>query len=355
MLKFIQFDLFSSPEKVLDWLNSLSKQGTQLINLDEYSLFARFKKDDSIAYKYKFKFNQNWRKPNDAFFEIEKIDDWELITPLSFGKTIYVFRKPAGMCNQFEANLDYQALKNAFFKKILFREFSILILVVLNLLSLQIQPSLFHSIVLTIYAFAFIRFALLFISGVHILLPNQNVSNSKLSRLTKLSYAITYLLVFLYIGSVSINYLTLFQVKQDLPNADFVTIEKFIGSNASIIKTVSSSSLFSLEPSASYLVQFSNAEQSFTVYQTRQKISSEEEWSALISRLRRRIEPFSYQVAYQAQTVVKTSDNFILYSDSFQSQTFLSLIRVGDILYGLHTVNLSLDNHEKILSEMRAK
>ena len=346
MYKFQKYDVYLQEDLFIRWIETLALEGLFLDDLYENSILLKFKKAQPRKVKYALYFDVMMSVIED-FVDQAKENGWTLIGSESNKKTVFLFMSEDENSNALEIDKEetHQRIDYGL-KKERFTLFLWVILVVVTFRNFENYTNTMAIVQATVYVFLLIsllvshfrRSAYLDPSGIFKWLAIHSIK----------IYMILWSMVGLMLGFETYMYLSAKQVEKAI-HSDFVQAVQITEQDLSLER--STQSLFSLNPTATYLFQYQNENDLSTmIYQTRHFNLVEVDQAFLLEYLYKS-HPAILQ-SFQTFELIASSEEEILYQNPHSKTENLSIKKQGNLIYTLHSINLTLEDHMKILSEM---
>jgi len=344
MLEVLKYDPYLQTDQCERWLEEKAAQGLFIRELYLENDFVFFDKDNPKKVHYSIFFDQNKKFNATEFVEILKEQGWATVGKESKRKDLYLFINEEENPIPIETDnsvLEYKRknLLNLFVMNLLL---SIAVVLVSfyttkknssNWFTIFVYLYLSYSYFINAYRFAYLRN------------PSQKVKNRtvKIYRLIRKIALVIFVFAFTYI---SFRYV---EIKQTSSNINYLVSP----TNVSLINEVYTKSIFSLNPNYSSIFTIKKDDQlNQTIYQT--KVNST--WLNFINfddyhEDQTKYLKYSYPFSFNKIVNNLSFDKEITYS-SENNQEYYSFIQIDDSIYTLHTINLSLEEHNEYLNKM---
>lgn len=347
MLEVLKYDPYLQPEQCERWLEEKASQGLFIRELYPNSDYVFFDNRNPKKVHFSIFFDQNKKFNASEFIEILKEQGWNIVGKESIRKELYLFineqENPIPIDTD-TSTLDYK-------RKNLFNLFrlnfvSSIIVVIVNLFFLSKHSSNWFTILVYLslsyvyfinaYRFAYLRN------------PSQTIKDRtvKIYRLIRKIALVISIIVSIYIV---FRYC---EIKQTNTEINYLVKS----SDNNVINEVYTKSIFSLNPNYSsiYTVKKDN-QYNQTIYQT--KVNST--WLNPIQFENYHAEQtdtlkYGYPIKYERIQNDLDFDYQITYK-SENNQELYSFIQVSNSIYTLHTINLTLEEHNDYLTQMGAQ
>jgi Protein of unknown function (DUF2812) len=347
MFKIQKYDIYLQKDDFIQWIEELALQGLFIEDLYENSIFIKFRKDVPKRLKYELYFDGVMSVIEDFVDHAESLG-WNLVGSENNKKSVFLFMTELENASPLEVDLEEakQRLKYGL-KKERFNLFLWLIVVLLLFRNIQHDINSMLIIQLSVYGFIFVTSIISFFRKNALLFETKKISRWVAIHAIKM-YMVLWAFMSLVFGVVVYEYLNAKQIETGI-HRDFVD-SSYFGEMALSLER-STQSLWSFNPNATYLYQYQNEDEYTTmVYQTRQYHLIEPNQSFL--------QAYLYEshpailTAFQLLDLVENSQNQLLYKNPYSETEFLSIKYFNQVIYTLHTINLSLEDHIMILNKM---
>lgn len=346
MYKFQKYDVYLQEDLFIQWIEALALEGLFLDDLYENSILLKFKKAQPRKVKYALYFDVTMSVIED-FVDQAKENGWTLVGSESNKKTVFLFisEDENSIALEMDKEESHQRISYGL-KKERFTLFLWAILVVMTFRNFEKYTNSMAIIQATVYVFLLISLLVSHLRRSAYLDPSGFFKGLAIHSIK--IYMILWSIVGLLIGFETYMYLNAKQVEKAV-HSDFVEAVQMTDQNLSLER--STQSLFSLNPTATYLVQYQNKnELSTMIYQTRHFTFVEVDQAFLLEYLSQS-HPAILQT-FQTFELIASNEEEILYRNPYSETENLSIKKVGSLIYTLHSINLTLEEHLKILREM---
>lgn len=344
MLEVLKYDPYLQTDQCEKWLEEKATQGLFIRELYLENDFVFFDKDNPKKVHYSIFFDQNKKFNATEFIEILKEQGWNIVGRESKRKELYLFINEQENPIPIETDnsvLEYKR-KNLLNLFVLNLVLSIAVVAV-NLYTSAKNPGnwftifiylyLSYSYFINSYRFAYLRN------------PSQEIKNRtvKIYRSIRKIALVVFVFAFTYI---SFRYV---EIKQTSSNINYLVSP----TDESIINEVYTRSIFSFTPNYSSIFTIKKDDQlNQTIYQTKVNMT----WLNLINfddyhKDQTKYLKYSYPFRFNEIVNELDFDKEITYS-SENNQEYYSFILVNQSIYTLHTINLSLVEHNEYLNKM---
>lgn len=358
MYKLLPFDIYLQQKDFIEWIENLSLQGFFIQDIDENTLFVKFKKSEPQTIKYQLYFNLE-QKDNEEFLEQALNLGWELVNKSNSTSSLLLFKSTVDQPKPLDSDFNEIAERlNHSIKKEQFSYFFYIVMIfilIYTYFKFDTKPNVLgaelNMLYFTIYFFIL---AYRFSSAIRkyaIYHLNQN-TKTKIIRITRLLRILLPVFLITFTISICSNYFTAKQVQAAVHN-DFVSSydlnENYFTWGTPIER--STQSLFSITPTATYF--YSSAQKDLYnvfIYQTRTFHLTELTSDDLI-------------YIYYTETAIAPDlfvtlvlelkeKNYVRFKNPYSDKDYLSIQYKNHVIYTLHTVNISLTEHLNILDKM---
>lgn len=347
MLEVLKYDPYLQTDQCERWLEEKASQGLFIKELYLENDFVFFDKANPKKVHYSIFFDQNKKFNASEFIEILKEQGWDMVGRDSKRKELYLFINEQENPIPIETDnsvLEYKR-KNLLNLFVLNLVLSIAVVLV-NLYTSSRNPANWFTIFIYLYlSYSYFinsyRFAYLRNSSQ--VIKDRTVKIYRFVR--KIALVIT-LLAFIYI---SMRYVEIKQVSSDINYLITPT-------NKQLINEVYTKSIFSFNPNYTSIYTIKTDNQlNQTVYQTKVNMT----WLNLINFEDYHFEQtetlkYGYPIKFNQIDNNISAEKEITYS-SENNQEYYSFIQVDNSIYTLHSINLTLEEHNNYLNQMGAQ
>ena len=347
MLEVLKYDPYLQSDQCEKWLEEKASQGLFIKELYLENDFVYFDKANPKKVHYSIFFDQNKKFNASEFIEILKEQGWNIVGRESKRKELYLFINEQENPIPIETDnsvLEYKR-KNLLNLFVLNLVLSVAVVLV-NLYTSAKNPGNWFTIFIYIYlSYSYFINAYRF---AYLRNPSQVIKDRtvKIYRFIRKIAFIISIIAFTYI---SFRYVEIKQVSSDVNYLVNPT-------NTQLINEVYTRSIFSLNPNYSLIFTIENDNQlNQTIYQTKVNMT----WLNIINfddYHTEQTETLKYGYPIQFNQIENNlkADKEITYS-SENNQEYYSFILVDKSIYTLHSINLTLEEHNDYLNQMGAK
>lgn len=344
MFEVLKFDPYLQSDQCERWLEEKASQGLFIRELYSENDFVYFDKKEPKKVHYSIFYDQNRKFNTTEFIEILKEQGWKNVGRELKRKDLYLFVNEDENPIPIETDnsvLEYKRknLLNLFVMNLILS----IAVVLVNLYTSAKNPGNWFTIFIYIYlSYSYFINAYRF---AYLRNPSQVVKDRtvKVYRFIRKVSCIITILAFTYI---SFRYVEIKQVSTD---------ENYLVSptNKQLINEVYTKSIFSLNPNYSSIFTIKKDDQlNQTIYQTKVNMT----WLNLINfddyhTEQTKTLKYGYPVKFNRIENDLFSDKEITYS-SENNQEYYSFILVDKSIYTLHSINLTLEEHNDYLIQM---
>lgn len=347
MLEVLKYDPYLQTEQCERWLEEKASQGLFIRELYPNSDYVYFDKAIPKMVHYSIFFDQNKKFNASEFIEILKEQGWKIVGKESSRKELYLFINEQE--NPIPIDTDTYTLD--YKRKNLFNLFrlnfvSSIIVVIVNLFFLSKHSSNWFTILVYLslsYVYFINAYRFAYLRNTSQTIKDRTVKIYRLIRKIALviSIIVSIYIVFRYC-----------EIKQTNTGINYLVKS----SDNNVINEVYTKSIFSLDPNYSAIYTIKKDDQyNQTIYQT--KVNST--WLNPIQFENYHIEQtetlkYGYPIKYERIQNDLDFDYQITYK-SENNQELYSFIQVSNSIYTLHTINLTLEEHNDYLTQMGAQ
>ena len=347
MFEVLKYDPYLQTDQCERWLEEKASQGLFIRELYPNSDYVYFDKDIPKKVKYSIFFDQNKKFNASEFIEILKEQGWDMVGRDSKRKELYLFineqESPIPIDTD-TSTLDYK--RKNLFNLFRFNFVSSIIVVIIYLFTLSKHSSNWFTILVYlslsyVYFINAYRFAYL-----------RNSSQAIKDRTVKIYRFIRKIAIVISIIASTYIIFRYCEIKQT--NTEINNLVK--ASNSNVINEVYTKSIFSFNPNYTSIYTIKTDNQlNQTVYQTKVNMT----WLNLINFEDYHFEQtetlkYGYPIKFNQIDNNLSAEKEITYS-SENNQEYYSFIQVDNSIYTLHSINLTLEEHNDYLNQMGAQ
>lgn len=346
MIKVLKYDPYLQTIDFINWLESMANEGWFISGLNQDSIWVKFCKDEPKKVRYTIYAIENSKLFNkDEFFEIAEDMGWILVGESKYLRELYLFVNELEDPLPLETDPIEQVNKNQNLKRLAIWSigFSVILIIIWCVQGVNNSS---HWIPTIGYAY---------IALLHVIQALRTAYASHPSRDKR--HRVVRLILRLRVAMLSSMVMILIGLGLNLAHTSQKTIDSNplvawnLPTNAKLLNESYTTSILEFMPNyTSFVTVFEEGKLTRSIYQTKQSylLLSKNEFKRLIDR---GIDWFNYDNALKFSTIRSTSNERVLL-ESKNKREFWSFVKKGNTLLTLHTINLTQEEHQALLSEM---